>query len=57
MQNEPQVIQHDGQEWKVIGTGTVREDGKTYCHLASTAQFVQQRNGARPIQIGDWVQL
>lgn len=56
MSNAP-VIKFEGQDWKVLGTGVVRDDGKTFCHLASTTEFVQQRNGARPIQIGVWVDL
>lgn len=51
------TVQHDGGEWQVIGTGVTREDGKTYCHLASTTQFRQQRNGRNPVQMADWVDL
>ena len=48
------TIQHRGDTWAVIGQGACR-DGKIYCHLASTTQFRQQRNGPNPIQIGDWI--
>jgi len=49
------VIEHDGDVWVVWGVGRTREDGKTYLHLASTTRFVTQKNGKRPIQIGDWI--
>jgi hypothetical protein len=52
-----QTIKHDGDTWKVLSTGVTREDGLTFCHLASVTRFVKQRNGQRPIQICDWVQL
>lgn len=54
---EPRTIELEGDTWRVIGVGVTREDGLTYCHLASTTRFVEQRNGARPIQIGEWVGL
>ncbi len=49
------VIEHNGDVWTVLGVGCTREDGKTYLHLASTTRFVTQKNGKRPIQIGDWI--
>jgi hypothetical protein len=52
-----QQIQHDGDNWNVLSAGVTREDGKTFCHLASTTRFVRQRNGQRPVQICDWVAL
>lgn len=52
-----QQIQHDGDMWNVLSTGVTREDGKTFCHLASTTRFVKQRNGQRPVQVCDWVAL
>jgi hypothetical protein len=52
-----QTIQHDGDTWNLVATGITREDGLTYCHLASTTRFVEQRNGQRPIQMGDWLDL
>jgi hypothetical protein len=48
------TIQHDGDTWNILGEGATR-DGKTYCHLASTTQFRQQRNGKNPVQICDWI--
>lgn len=48
------TIQHDNDTWNIIGEGATR-DGKTYCHLASTTRFRQQRNGKNPIQICDWI--
>lgn len=50
-------IKYEGDVWNVLSKGTTREDGKTYCHLASTTRFVKQRNGQRPIQICDWIAL
>lgn len=50
-------ITHDGDTWRIVGTGAVREDGKTFCHLASTTRGRQQSNGWVPMQIGDWVNL
>lgn len=43
-----------GDVWRVLGVGAQR-DGNTYCHLASTTRFRQQKNGKNPIQIGDWI--
>lgn len=48
------VIKHDGDEWIILSQGATR-DGKTYCHLASTTRFREQKNGPNPIQIGDWI--
>lgn len=50
-------ISHDGDTWTIIGTGVIREDGKTFCHLASTTRSMSQKNGSMPIQIGDWIDL
>jgi len=46
------TIKHDGDTWNILSEGATR-DGKTYCHLASTTRFRQQRNGANPVQICD----
>jgi len=43
-----------GDVWRVLGVGAQRK-GNTFCHLASTTRFRQQKNGKNPIQIGDWV--
>lgn len=48
------TIQHDGDTWHILATGTAR-DGKVYCHLASTTRGRHQRNGWYPNQIGDWI--
>ena len=50
----PLTIPHDGDVWRIIGQGAMR-DGKVYCHLASTTKGVQQRNGWNPIQVSDWI--
>lgn len=47
-------IEVDGDVWTVVATGT-QVAGNTYCHLASTTRFRAQKNGATPIQIGDWI--
>lgn len=48
------TIQHDGDTWNVLGEGATC-DGKTFCHLASTTRFRQQRNGKNPVQMCDWI--
>ena len=48
------IIPHDGDTWRILGQGATR-DGKVYCHLASTTQGRQQRNGWNPAQIGVWI--
>ena len=48
-------IQHEGDVWEILSQGATR-DGQTYCHLASTTKFREQRNGRNPIQIGDWIE-
>lgn len=53
--NETKVIEHEGDRWRVISVGSEDAAGRVYCHLASTTRFCMQRNGSRPIQIGDWI--
>jgi hypothetical protein len=48
------IIEHEGDTWKIIGEGALR-DGKVYCHLASTTRERQQRNGRVPVQIAAWI--
>lgn len=48
-------IKYDNDVWLVLAEGAFR-DGKIYCHLASTTRFRQQKNGAVPVQIGDWIE-
>ena len=50
-----QTIQYEGDTWRVLSRGIAREDGATFCHLASTTRGRQQRNGWRPVQICDWI--
>ena len=50
-----EIIAHDGREWRVINIGYTREDGLTYYHLASTTDFIEQRNGRRPKMIEVWL--
>jgi len=49
------IIEHDGETWRVISLGCVREDGKIYAHLASTTRGFHQKNGFNPVQISDWI--
>jgi hypothetical protein len=49
------LIEIEGDTWKVIGIGFTNEEGKTYLHLASTTRFRQQRNGKVPVQMADWL--
>lgn len=49
-------IKWDGDTWQVLAAGTVRGD-TVYLHLASRTRFQSQRNGRRPIQIGDWIPI
>ena len=49
------MIQHDDCVWKVLATGTVREDGFVFCHLATVHSFRKTKNGNVPWQINDWV--
>ena len=48
------TIQYDGDTWRILAKGASR-DGKTYLHLASTTRFRQQKNGAVPVQMADWI--
>lgn len=50
-----QIIELDGDKWRVLGIGVTNDDGKTYLHLASTTRFRQQKNGKVPVQIGHWL--
>jgi hypothetical protein len=49
------IIKHDGDTWRVLSLGRVREDGKIMAHLASTTRGFNQRNGFCPLQINDWI--
>lgn len=48
------VIVIEGESWRLLGTGTVR-DGLVLCHLAHATKGRQQRNGWMPIQCCEWV--
>lgn len=50
------IIQHDGDTWRVVSLGSVRDDGRVYAHLASTTRGAHQRNGFYPVQICDWIE-
>lgn len=51
------IIPHDGDAWRIVGIGATNDEGRTYCHLASTTRAIEQRNGPRPIQKVDWLDL
>lgn len=44
------IITVGGDTWQVLSTGRYAE-GMVFVHLASTTQFVEQRNGRRPVQL------
>ena len=48
------IIEHDGDTWRVLGTGVDSGD-KRLCHLASTTRC--QWNSDSPIQISDFVPI
>lgn len=54
-QQQPQILNHEGDQWRVIGIGATNDKGKTYVHLASMTRSRQQKNGCCPIQMGDWI--
>lgn len=51
------VIEHDGDTWHILSTGTRREDGKVFAHLSSTTRGRQAANGVHPIQENDYIDL
>lgn len=48
------IIEHDGDTWRVLGTG-VDSGNKRLCHLASTTRT--QWNSTSPVQISDFVPI
>ena len=36
------TVQYNGEEWRVLGVGRQREDGKVYAHLASVTRGRQR---------------
>lgn len=51
---DDRTIKLEGDTWRVLAQGA-RRSHETYCHLASTTRYVEQKNGKRPIQISTWV--
>lgn len=49
------IIEHDGDTWRVLGTGVDSGD-KRLCHLASTTRYQWDRT-TNPIQISDFVPI
>jgi hypothetical protein len=50
-----QQVDRDGDRWNIAGVGVTDDQGRVYCHLASTTRFRQQRNGRCPVQSCDWI--
>ncbi len=50
-----QQIDWNGDPWEIGGLGVIDNQGRIYCHLASTSRFRQQANERNPIQACDWV--
>jgi len=51
------TVEHDGDTWYILNTGTQREDGKVFAHLSSTTRGRQAANGVQPIQANDYIEL
>lgn len=51
------TVEHDGDTWYILSTGTQREDGKVFAHLSSATRGRQAANGVQPIQANDYIQL
>lgn len=47
----------DGHEYRILSLGAEGSEGKVYAHLASTTEFIQQRNGKVPRQIAEFITL
>lgn len=51
------TVEHDGDTWHILSTGTKREDGKVFAHLSSATRGRQAANGVQPIQASDYIEL
>jgi hypothetical protein len=49
------TIRYYGDTWRILATGTTKESGAVYCHLASTTRSHKQRNGSVPVQMEDYI--
>lgn len=49
------TLLHDGDTWRILSTGSW-DDGRVYCHVASTTRSCPERNGPRPVMIAVWVE-
>lgn len=49
------IVEHDGDTWHVLSTGTAREDGKVLAHLSSTTRGRAAKNGVQPVQMQDYL--
>lgn len=50
------TIDYDGDTWRILAKGA-KQDGRIYCHLASTTRGRYQKNGWNPVQICDWIEI
>lgn len=49
------LVTLEGDTWRIIGVGTVTEDGaRVYLHLSSQTRSRRQRNGDCPVQRVDY---
>lgn len=51
------TVEHLGDTWHILSTGTRREDGKVFAHLSSTTRGTVTRNGINPVQANDYIDL
>lgn len=49
-----QIINYNGEAWKVIGVGSLHEEKGRYLHIASTTRGKMQKNGWYPVQACVW---
>lgn len=52
-----ELIDIDGETYRVLARGATDDHGRVYLHLASESRSVEQKNGRRPAQIADWADL
>lgn len=50
-----ELIDIDGETFRILGRGAEDEQGRVYMHLASESKFIQQKNGKRPQMRCEWV--
>lgn len=51
-----ELIDIDGETYRILGRGAEDDQGRVYMHLASERRFTEQTDGRRcPAQIAAWV--